>query len=76
MLLEHARELLSGGADVLVLEGEPSRLALLDRLAVGERVRAELGAVVSVTSTADNLKDVADGLLADRTDLVTISDQR
>jgi hypothetical protein len=57
----------------LLLSGDPSRSSLLDRLAVGERLRKELGAVVSVAAAPGELSDAADGLVAGRTDLIAVT---
>lgn len=77
---ERAQELLDGLADgdtprrVIRLTGDRSRLALLDRLALGERLRTELGAVVAVSVEAELLGDAIDGLVAGRADLVAIGE--
>jgi anthraniloyl-CoA monooxygenase len=57
---------------IIGLTGPSNRGALLDRLALGERVRSELGAVIAVRCQPDQLSDVVDGLVAGRADLVTI----
>jgi anthraniloyl-CoA monooxygenase len=49
---------------------------VLDRLAVGERLRAQLGALVAVAVDRAHLQDAADGLVAGRTDLVALTDGR
>lgn len=58
------------GERIVGLYGSPSRGALLDRLALGERLRAELGEVVAVQCEPDQLADAVDGLVAGRADLV------
>lgn len=55
---------------IVGLYGDSSRGALLDRLALGERLRAELGAVVAVQCAPGQLGDAVDGLVAGRADLV------
>ena len=57
---------------VITLTGESSRGALLDRLALAERVRFELGRPVAVSSEASQLADAVDGLVAGRADLVEV----
>lgn len=59
-------------AHVIRLTGPSSRRALLDRLALGERIRTELGAIVAVRSDDRHLSDAVDGIVAGRVDLVTI----
>jgi anthraniloyl-CoA monooxygenase len=56
----------------VVLTGEATREALLDRLALGERIRAELGAKVAVACSEPLLDDAVDGLVAGRADLVRV----
>jgi anthraniloyl-CoA monooxygenase len=72
-LVSQARALERGGAGVVKLGGDRSRESLLDRLAVGERVRKEVGVPVAVVSEPDQLGDVADGLVAGRADLVIVN---
>ena len=57
---------------VVTLTGPASRDAVLDRLALGERVRAALGAVVAVSCEEEQLPDVVDGLVAGRADLAEV----
>jgi anthraniloyl-CoA monooxygenase len=57
---------------VVTLTGPASRDAVLDRLALGERVRAELGAIVAVSCDEAQLRDVVDGLVAGRADLAEV----
>jgi anthraniloyl-CoA monooxygenase len=56
----------------VTLTGPASRSALLDRLALGERIRSELGARVAVTCAEPQLPDAVDGLVAGRTDLIRV----
>jgi 2-polyprenyl-6-methoxyphenol hydroxylase-like FAD-dependent oxidoreductase len=72
VLLHRVAGLAGGPAAGVTLTGPGSRDALLDRLALGERIRAELGARVAVTCAERLLADVVDGLVAGRTDLVEV----
>lgn len=72
-LLDHAYRQLRARPGAVVLSGAADRYAVLDRLALAERVRNELGAIVIVAVGADHLPDAADGLVAGRTDLITVS---
>lgn len=60
---------------IIQLIGPDARGALLDRLALGERLRAELGVVVAVRCDRAQLADVIDGLVAGRADLVELATQ-
>jgi len=71
-LLAQARALTSTGTQVVTLAGGRTREALLDRLAVGERLRRELDVPVAVVSDRDHLADVADGIVAGRADLAIV----
>jgi anthraniloyl-CoA monooxygenase len=75
-LLQQAREFVREGAHVIRLTGEDSRSALLDRLAVGERIKTELPALVGVTAGPDHLRHAADGIVAGRADLVHTDGRR
>jgi anthraniloyl-CoA monooxygenase len=57
---------------IVSLVGHGSRSAVLDRLALGERIRAELGAIVAVRCDQRHLGDAIDGLVAGRADLVEV----
>lgn len=72
-LVTQARALERGGAALVQLAGDPSRDGLLDRLAVGERLRKELDVPVAVISEHDQLADVADGIVAGRADLAIVN---
>ncbi|MCW3013040.1 MAG: putative tryptophan hydroxylase vioD [Solirubrobacterales bacterium] len=72
-LVSQARALERSGAGVVSLGGGRTRENLLDRLAVGERLRKEVGVPVAVVSEPDQLDDVADGLVAGRADLVIVN---
>lgn len=67
-----ARQLLAAGADGLRLADSTcgDRHALLDRLALAERLRIETGALVAVEGAVDFQADLAAGLAAGRCDLV------
>ena len=73
-LIERAQEFLRGGAAVIRLTGEDSQGALLDRLAVGERIRAELPVLVDVAAGPRHLRHAVDGVVAGRTDLVHVTE--
>lgn len=60
------------GVELAILKGDRSRDALLDRLALGERIRLELGMVVAVVSEERYLDDVVAGIAAGRVDLVVL----
>jgi anthraniloyl-CoA monooxygenase len=60
------------GDRLVALTGDDSRSALLDRLALGERIRTELHVPVAVSSPRSGLDDAIDGLIAGRADLVEI----
>lgn len=71
-LLLRARALADSGAKLVQLAGDSSRGGLLDRLALGERIRNEVGLPVAVVTGADQLADVADGIVAGRTDVAVV----
>jgi anthraniloyl-CoA monooxygenase len=75
-VVDHATALLAATPGVILLTGADDRSAVLDRLAVGERLRTQLGALVAVTVDGAHLQDAADGLVAGRTDLVALTDGR
>jgi anthraniloyl-CoA monooxygenase len=60
------------GDRIVGLYGGRSRGELLDRLALGERLRSELGAVIAVSCEHDQLPDAVDGLVAGRADLIEV----
>lgn len=72
-LVLQARDLEHRGARVVTLDGPPSRESLLDRLAMGERLRNELRVPVGVVTAPDQLPDVADGIVAGRADLAIVN---
>jgi anthraniloyl-CoA monooxygenase len=69
-LLGRVRQCANG--EGVVLTGDGSRAGLLDRLAFGERIRNEVGVPVAVVTAPDHLSDVADGIVAGRTDRVVV----
>jgi anthraniloyl-CoA monooxygenase len=70
--LEQARALADAGAEVIQLIGRADRSAVLDRLAVAERLRGELTAAIGVTVDEPQLALGADGLVAGRADFVCV----
>ena len=60
-----------GSGQVVRLTGGPAPDQVRDRLAVAERLRAE-GRIVQVAGPPSSLPDLADGLVAGRTDLVCL----
>jgi len=70
--LAEVRAFAAGGHEAVRLTGGDSRGALLDRLALGERIRSELGVAVAVSSPREHLGDAIDGLVAGRTDLIAL----
>ena len=73
--IELARRLAAAEREgIIALDGGGSRGELLDRLALGERLRTELGAVIAVRCAREQLGDAVDGLVAGRADLVEVSE--
>ena len=70
--IELARQLAGERPQIIALDGGRSRGELLDRLALGERLRTELGAVIAVRCAREQLGDAVDGLVAGRADLVEL----
>jgi anthraniloyl-CoA monooxygenase len=73
-VLDRCLALAEAGADGVRLEGRPGRPALLDRLALAERIRRQTKLFTLVGGTADHADDLVDGIVAGRADLVTIED--
>jgi anthraniloyl-CoA monooxygenase len=73
-VLDRCFALAEAGADGVRLEGRPGRPALLDRLALAERIRRQTKLFAVVGGTADHADDLVDGIVAGRADLVTIED--
>lgn len=74
-LVQQCRDAVHKGSVGVILTGSDTRAALLDRLALGERVRSETAAVVTVQGPIDHLADLVDGLVAGRTDLVSVTQE-
>ncbi|GAB2968018.1 FAD-dependent monooxygenase [Amycolatopsis acidiphila] len=68
--LERARGYVRSGARLIRLDGGDSRQAVLDRLAIAERLRRELAVAVGVSIDEQHVDLAASGLVAGRTDLV------
>ncbi len=66
--------LAEAGADGIRLEGPPGRPALLDRLALSERIRHQTKLFTVVSAPADHIDDLVDGIVAGRADLVAMTD--
>ncbi|MTD53063.1 FAD-dependent monooxygenase [Amycolatopsis pithecellobii] len=63
-------------ADGVELDGPPTRVALLERLDVAERLRNEAGLLTSVRAPAEFSADLAAGIAAGRIDLASITESR
>jgi anthraniloyl-CoA monooxygenase len=72
--LEQAREHVRAGRRLIWLDGGKSRLAVLDRLTIAERLRMELPVCVGVTVHRSHVDLAAAGLVAGRTDLAWLHD--
>jgi len=73
-VLDRCFALAEAGADGVRLEGRPDRPALLDRLALAERIRRQTKLFTVVGAPADHIDDLVDGIVAGRADLVAIAD--
>lgn len=73
-LVERAASLADRGPRSIELRGGGDRSDVLDRLALGERLRTQLGVTVTTRMARSDLADAADGLVAGRTDLVRFED--
>jgi anthraniloyl-CoA monooxygenase len=67
-IVAKARSLRAAGGVDLELVGADTRPALLDRLALAERIRVETGLRVQVAAPRERLHDIADALVAGRLD--------
>ncbi|MBC3192173.1 FAD-dependent monooxygenase [Pseudonocardia sp. C8] len=74
-VVTRARACLAAGADGVRLVGKPTRDALLDRLALAERIRTTTRATVAVSGPDEHRTDLVEGLLAGRLDLVEFPDR-
>jgi anthraniloyl-CoA monooxygenase len=72
-VLDRCLALAEAGADGVRLEGRPGRPALLDRLALAERIRRQTK-LFTVVAAAGHVDDLVDGIVAGRADLVAIAD--
>jgi 2-polyprenyl-6-methoxyphenol hydroxylase-like FAD-dependent oxidoreductase len=72
-VLDRCFALAEAGADGVRLEGRPGRPALLDRLALAERIRRQTKLFTVVGAQADHIDDLVDGVVAGRADLVAIA---
>jgi 2-polyprenyl-6-methoxyphenol hydroxylase-like FAD-dependent oxidoreductase len=72
-VLDRCAALAEAGADGVRLEGQPGRTALLDRLALAERIRRQTKLFTVVSAPADHIGDLVDGIVAGRADLVAIA---
>ncbi len=73
-VLDRCCALAEAGADGVRLEGRPGRPALLDRLALAERIRHQAKLFTVVGAPAGHLDDLVDSIVADRADLVAMTD--
>src|ERR1700685_1771936 len=73
-VLDRCLALAEAGADGVRLEGRPGRPALLDRLALAERIRRQTKLFTVVCAPTDHIDDLVDGIVAGRADLVAIAD--
>jgi anthraniloyl-CoA monooxygenase len=73
-VLDRCFALAQAGADGVRLQGRPGGPALLDRLALAERIRRQTKLFTVVGAPADHIDDLVDGIVADRADLVAIAD--
>jgi anthraniloyl-CoA monooxygenase len=73
-VLDRCFALAEAGADGVRLEGRRGRPALLDRLALAERIRRQTKLFTLVGAPTDHIDDLVDGIVAGRADLVAIAD--
>jgi anthraniloyl-CoA monooxygenase len=73
-VLDRCLALAEAGADGVRLEGRPGRPALLDRLALAERIRHQTKLFTVVGGPTDHIDDLVDGIVAGRADLVAMAD--
>jgi anthraniloyl-CoA monooxygenase len=73
-VLDRCFALAAAGADGVRLEGQPGRPALLDRLALAERIRHQTKLFTVVGAPADHIDDLVDAIVAGRADLVAMAD--
>jgi anthraniloyl-CoA monooxygenase len=75
-VIERCRALAEAGADGVRLDGRSGRPALLDRLALAERIRSQTKLFTVVGAPAVHIDDLADGVIGARTDLVVVTPGR
>jgi 2,3-dihydroxybenzoate-AMP ligase len=75
-VLDRCFALAEAGADGVRLDGRAARPALLDRLALAERIRLQSRLFTVVSAPADHVDDLVDGVVAGRIDLVAIADRQ
>lgn len=68
-----AESVASDRSDGIELDGGRTRLEVLQRLDVAERLKSELGLLTSVRAPAEFITDLAAGLVCARTDLVSFN---
>jgi len=73
-VLDRCFALAEAGADGIRLQGRPGRAALLDRLALAERIRHQTKLFAVVGAPADCIDDLVDAVVAGRADLVATAD--
>jgi anthraniloyl-CoA monooxygenase len=73
-MLDRCLALAKAGADGVRLQGRPGRPALLDRLALAERIRRQTTLFTVIDAHADHIDDLVDGIVAGRADLVALAD--
>jgi anthraniloyl-CoA monooxygenase len=73
-VLDRCSALAEAGADGVRLEGQPGRPALLDRLALAERIRHQTKLFTVVSAPAGHIDDLVDAVVAGRVDLVAMTD--
>lgn len=72
-LVRRADAAIAAGADGVLLDGGPERGALLDRIALAERIRRSSGMPVAVRGPAGFRGELLEGLLAGRIDLIAFA---
>jgi anthraniloyl-CoA monooxygenase len=73
-VLDRCLALAEAGADGIRLEGQPGRPALLDRLALAERIRRQTKLFTVVRAPAGHIDDLVDAIVAGRADLIATAD--
>ena len=73
-VLDRCFALAKASADGVRLDGRPGRPALLDRLALAERIRHQTKLFTVVGAPAGHIDDLVDAIVAGRADLVAMAD--